>query len=98
MLQLYKGSSLNPAGNMIIHTLLYSQRTKTWWAVNSYTNMQKVSNRWRDYSKTAVEAGKAAIDFVDALSLAVMRRERIDEVYSNDKDFDGILGIKRVFE
>ena len=67
-------------------------------AVNSYTRMRKVSNRWRDYPKASTEAGKAAIDFVDALSLAVMRREGIGEVYSNDKDFDRIAGIKRVFE
>ncbi len=67
-------------------------------AVNSYAKMRKVSNRWRDYPKASAEAGKAAIDFVDALSLAVMRREGINEVYSNDKDFDRIAGIKRVFE
>ena len=67
-------------------------------AVNSYTRMRKVSNRWRDYPKASAESGKAAIDFVDALSLAVMRREGIGEVYSNDKDFDRIAGIKRVFE
>lgn len=67
-------------------------------AVNSYTRMRKVSNRWRDYPRASAEAGKAAIDFVDALSLAVMRREEINEIYSNDKDFDRVVGIKRVFE
>lgn len=67
-------------------------------AVNSYAKLRKVSNRWRDYPKASAEAGKAAIDFVDALSLAVMRREEINEIYSNDKDFDRVVGIKRVFE
>ncbi len=67
-------------------------------AVNSYTRMRKVSNRWRDYPRASAEAGKAAIDFVDALSLAVMRREEMNEIYSNDKDFDRVVGIKRVFE
>jgi predicted nucleic acid-binding protein len=67
-------------------------------AVNSYTKMKKVSNRWRDFPRASVEAEKEDIDFVDALTLAVMRREKIAEVYSKDKDFDRIAGIKRVFE
>lgn len=67
-------------------------------AVNSYTKMKKVSNRWRDFPKASAEAEKEGIDFVDALTLAVMRREKIFEVYSKDKDFDRIAGIKRVFE
>jgi len=67
-------------------------------AVNSYTKMRKVSNRWKDYPKASAEAGREAIDFVDALTLAVMRREGVGEIYSNDKDFDRIAGIKRVFE
>jgi predicted nucleic acid-binding protein len=67
-------------------------------AVNSYAKMKKVSNRWRDFPRASAEAEKAGIDFVDALTLAVMRREKIAEVYSNDKDFDRVAGIKRVFE
>jgi predicted nucleic acid-binding protein len=67
-------------------------------AVNSYTKMRKVSNRWTDSTKASAEAEKAGIDFVDALTLAVMRREKIAEIYSNDKDFDRVAGIKRVFE
>ncbi len=67
-------------------------------AVNSYNKMKKVSNRWRDYPRASAEAEKMSMDFVDALTLAVMRREKIAEVYSNDKDFDRIAGIKRVFE
>ena len=67
-------------------------------AVNSYTKMKKVSNRWRDFPRASAEAEKEDIDFVDALTLAVMRREKIAEVYSKDKDFDRIAGIKRVFE
>jgi predicted nucleic acid-binding protein len=67
-------------------------------AVNSYTKMKKVSNRWRDFPRASAEAEKEDIDFVDALTLAVMRREKIAEVYSKDKDFDRIAGINRVFE
>jgi predicted nucleic acid-binding protein len=67
-------------------------------AVSSYAKMKKVSNRWRDFPRAHAEAEKEGIDFVDALTLAVMRREKIAEVYSKDKDFDRIAGIKRVFE
>jgi len=67
-------------------------------AVNSYAKMKKVSNRWRDFPRASAEAEKEGVDFVDALTLAVMRREKVAEVYSNDKDFDRIAGIKRVFE
>lgn len=67
-------------------------------AVNSYTRMRKVGNVWKDFPKALAEAGKEAIDFVDALTLAIMRREGIVEVYSKDSDFDRIAGIRRVFE
>ena len=67
-------------------------------AVNSYTRMRKVGNVWKDFPKALAEAGKEAIDFVDALTLAIMRREGIVEVYSKDSDFDRIEGIRRVFE
>ena len=67
-------------------------------AVNSYTRMRKVGSRWRDFPKASVEAQQKAIDFVDALTLYIMRREGITDVYSNDKDFDRIGGIKRIFE
>jgi predicted nucleic acid-binding protein len=67
-------------------------------AVNSYAKMKKVGNRWRDYPRASAEAEKTGIDFVDALTLAVMRREKLAEVYSNDRDFDRVAGIRRVFE
>src|SRR6202035_2071759 len=38
-------------------------------AVNSYTRMKKVSNRWRDFPRASAEAEKEGIDFVDALTL-----------------------------
>jgi len=67
-------------------------------AVNSYTRMRKVGSRWTDFPKASVEAQGDAIDFVDALTLHIMRREGITEVYSNDKDFDRVRGIRRIFE
>ena len=65
---------------------------------DSYTKMRKVGNRWKDYPKASAEAAREAIDLVDALTLAVMRREGVSEVYSNDRDFDKIARIKRISE
>jgi len=67
-------------------------------AVNSYVKMRKVANRWTDFPKASAEAQRDAIDFVDALTVRIMRREGITEVYSNDKDFERISGIRRIFE
>ncbi len=66
-------------------------------ATNSYVSMKKVGNSWKDFPKASVEAENLAIDFVDALTLRLMKREKIQEIYSNDKDFDRAEGIKRVF-
>jgi predicted nucleic acid-binding protein len=38
----------------------------------------------------------AGISFVDAYNLGVMRRRRIDRVFSYDTDFDGLPGITRL--
>jgi predicted nucleic acid-binding protein len=67
-------------------------------AVNSYVSMRKVGNRWKDFPKAVSEAEDKALDIVDALTVQMMRREKIQEIYSNDKDFDRVDGIKRVFE
>jgi predicted nucleic acid-binding protein len=67
-------------------------------AVLSYTKMKKVGNWWKDFPRASTEAEKDALDFVDALTVCMMRREGISEVYSNDKDFERIDGIRRVFE
>ncbi|TLX97979.1 MAG: hypothetical protein E6K96_01765 [Thaumarchaeota archaeon] len=38
------------------------------------------------------------MDFVDALTLHVMKRQGVDEIYSNDKDFDRVEWARRVFQ
>lgn len=49
-----------------------------------------------DCSEALAEAEKNQVGLTDALAVVLMRRKDITEIYSFDKDFDGILGIKRV--
>ena len=67
-------------------------------ALNSYHTLRKANNEWKDFPAAAEDAEKHGMDFVDALTLQVMKRERMDEIYSNDLDFDRVEGIKRIFE
>ncbi len=47
----------------------------------------------------AAELGETyQIDFNDRVSLAVMERNDIKEIYSNDTDFDNVEGVTRIFE
>ncbi|MDI6884589.1 MAG: type II toxin-antitoxin system VapC family toxin [Hadesarchaea archaeon] len=41
---------------------------------------------------------KYKIDWNDLIIVAQMQREGIEEIYSNDADFDHVPGIKRIFE
>ena len=38
------------------------------------------------------------IDFVDSLTLQIMKEEKITEIYSHDKDFDRVDWVKRIWE
>lgn len=49
-----------------------------------------------DCFEALAEAEKNQVGLTDALAVVLMRRKDITEIYSFDKDFDGILGIKRV--
>jgi predicted nucleic acid-binding protein len=67
-------------------------------AVNSYATMRKISNTWNDFLRASPLAEKQGIDFVDALTVQLMKRHKIREIYSNDRDFDRVEGITRVFQ
>jgi len=66
--------------------------------LNSYLSLQKLGNDWEDFLSAQKEADECHIDFVDALTLQRMRKSKIREIYSNDKDFDRVSGIKRIWE
>lgn len=67
-------------------------------AVNSYLTMNKLVITWEDFLAALDDVEKFRIDFVDALTLRVMQKNKISEIYSNDKDFDRVHWVKRIWE
>jgi len=67
-------------------------------AINSYLSMAKLSITWDNMIAALDDVDAQKIDFVDALTLQKMKEEKINEIYSNDKDFDRVEGIKRIWE
>ena len=67
-------------------------------AVNSYLTMNKLLVKWESFFVALDDVERYGVDFVDALTLQTMMKNGIDEIYSNDKDFDRVPGIKRVWE
>jgi predicted nucleic acid-binding protein len=67
-------------------------------AINSYLSLSKLSIEWDKFLSALKEKYDRQIDFVDTLNLRVMREIGVTEIYSNDKDFDRINGIKRIWE
>jgi predicted nucleic acid-binding protein len=67
-------------------------------AVNSYLTMNKLNNTWDDFLTALNNIEEHKIDFVDALTLQTMKKNNIDEIYSNDKDFDRVKWAERVWK
>jgi len=67
-------------------------------AINSYLTMDKANTTWEDMLAALNDMEKHDIDFVDALTLQTMKKNNAKEIYSNDKDFDKIKWIKRIWE
>ena len=66
-------------------------------AVNSYTSLLKSTPSWEDMLSALDYMRANDVDYVDALTLQMMKKNGADEIYSNDKDFDKIPWIKRMF-
>jgi predicted nucleic acid-binding protein len=60
--------------------------------------MNKLLVKWESFFVALDDVERYGVDFVDALTLQTMLKNGIDEIYSNDKDFDRVPGIKRVWE
>lgn len=86
----------------VIDWLEYNNRKKEvrsfLTAVNSYLTMDKLPITWDDNLAALDIVDKCGIDFVDALTLQTMKKSKINEIYSNDKDFDRIQWINRIWE
>jgi len=86
----------------IIDWLEYNNRRreveKILTAINSYITMKKAEISWSDMIAAIDEMNKYDLDFVDALTLQTMKRNNIKEIYTNDRDFDRVTWIRRVWK
>ncbi|MEM2305407.1 MAG: type II toxin-antitoxin system VapC family toxin [Candidatus Methanomethylicia archaeon] len=67
-------------------------------ALNSYVAMRKVETSWREMLDAASDMEKYDLDFVDALTLQVMKRNNVTEIYTNDRDFDRVEWVRRIWK
>jgi len=67
-------------------------------ALNSYTAMRKVEISWREMLDALSDMEKYDLDFVDATTLQVMKENNVSEIYTNDKDFDRVEWVRRVWK
>lgn len=67
-------------------------------AINSYLSMSKLSVAWDNFLPSLEDMYGKQIDFIDSLTLQVMEENKISEIYSNDKDFDRVDWVKRIWE
>ncbi len=67
-------------------------------AVNSYLTMNKLFVTWDSFLVAQDDVDEHKIDFVDELTLQTLAKNKISEIYSNDKDFDRVPSIKRIWE
>ncbi len=67
-------------------------------AANSYLTMNKLNTTWDDFLTALNDVDEYNVDFVDALTLRTMKKNKINEIYTNDKDFDRVKSIERIWE
>jgi len=66
-------------------------------AINSYIAMKKVRVSWKEMVDAISDMEKYDLDFVDALILQTMKNNGVKEIYTNDKDFDRVDWVNRVW-
>lgn len=67
-------------------------------AVNSYVSMRKSVASWEDMLLALDYMEAENVDYVDALTLQMMKKNSVDEIYSNDRDFDRVAWVKRIWD
>jgi predicted nucleic acid-binding protein len=58
----------------------------------------KLNVSWENFIPAVEDINKKQISFIDSTILQVMKKNNIIEIYSNDKDFDRIEWVKRIWE
>ncbi len=67
-------------------------------AINSYLSLNKLTVIWGNFLPSLEDMYTQHLDFMDSLSLQIMKQNKISEIYSNDKDFDKVDWVKRIWE
>jgi len=67
-------------------------------ALNSYTSMMKVEVSWVEMLDALSDMKRYGLDFVDAVTLQVMKKNNVSEIYTNDKDFDRVEWVRRIWK
>ena len=67
-------------------------------ALNSYAVMRKVSVSWREMLDAVSDMEKYDLDLIDALTLQVMKKNNVTEIYTKDKDFDRVEWVRRIWK
>lgn len=68
-------------------------------AVDSYPSLQKLDTTYDDEQRAKeLERSHPRLQFFDSVYLAQMERLKLTEIYSNDRAFERVKGIKRIFQ
>lgn len=68
-------------------------------AVDSYPSLQKLDTTYADEQRAKeLERSHPRLQFFDRVYLAQMERLKLTEIYSNDRAFERVKGIKRIFQ
>jgi len=57
--------------------------------------MNKTEVSWNEVMEAVSDIEKYDLDFVDALALQTMKKNNVKEIYTNNKDFNRVKGIRR---
>jgi len=67
-------------------------------ALESYPTLKKCETTYEDELKAEeLKSRYSYLEFFDRVYLAQMLRLKLTEIYSNDRGFDKVTGIKRIF-
>ena len=68
-------------------------------AIDSYLTLQKSETTYADEKRAGeLESTYPRLEFFDRVYIGQMERLELKEIYSNDRAFDKVKGIKRLFE
>jgi predicted nucleic acid-binding protein len=68
-------------------------------AIDSYPTLHKSETTYADELRAKeFQRSHPRLEFFDRVYLAQMERLKLNELYSNDRGFDRVKGIKRIFE